>query len=63
MIFFSMKITVKILILLMLTVMFSAEAQQFKFPEDFRPSPSTIPRYKVIQDADALKWQDTVNVI
>ena len=57
-----MQITMKILLLMMLTVMFSAETQQLKFPEDFRLSPSTIPGYKVIQDADALKWQNTENV-
>jgi len=58
MIFFPMKITMKILLLMMLTVMFSAEAQQLKFPEDFRLSLSTIPGYKVIQDADASKSQN-----
>ena len=57
-----MKTTTKILVLLMLTVVFNATAQQIKFPENFKLTISVIPGYRVIRDADATKGQNTQNV-
>ncbi|MGQ7855769.1 hypothetical protein ACUN24_16165 [Pedobacter sp. WC2501] len=57
-----MKITAKILFLLMLTAIFNAKAQQIKFPENFKLTSSVIPGYRVIKDADAAKGQITENV-
>ena len=57
-----MKTTTKILVLLILTGIFNAKAQQIKFPESFKLSLSVIPGYRVIKDADATKGQSTENV-
>lgn len=57
-----MKITTKILFLLMLTAIFNAKARQIKFPESFRLTLSVIPGYRVIKDADATKGQNTENI-
>jgi len=57
-----MKTTTKILVLLILTGIFNAKAQQIKFPESFKLSLSVIPGYRVIKDADATKGQSIENV-
>jgi len=57
-----MKITTKILVLLMLTGILNAKGQQIEFPENFKISSSVIPGYRVIKDADATKGQRTENV-
>ncbi|MBE5319995.1 hypothetical protein IM793_12555 [Pedobacter sp. MR2016-19] len=57
-----MKITTKILFFLMLTAIFSAKAQQIKFPENFKLNLSVIPGYRIIKDAGTTKGQNTENV-
>ncbi len=57
-----MKITTKILVLLMLTAVFYVKAQQIKFPESFKLTLSVIPGYRVIKDAGTTKGQNTENV-
>lgn len=47
-----MKIAIKIFVLLMLMGIYSAKAQQIKFPEYFKSNLSVLPGYKIVKDAD-----------